>query len=429
MVKRTKIKSKDDITWIKPETKKVNKTAAKCAQNKEKTSNLIKLHEEKIKDAVKNKKDEIKRIKVKVNPIKTQKFQIMHTQSGDPEEATSQMKLVIDEDIKLEDLENGLTEQGDEQWPDSDPRWTDDTVYPITTIGSEIDEVLRKDDMEERLEELRTARMTVDSLKDEIADRIDDDEKKEALEDIEYHTHSKYDSPLEEYEAESSSDSCSGSNGDYEFPNELSETKAKPREMRSNISKNQEVEENEDTNDLNVIEQIQHQYTPPSSKRTRSSAPPPPRSTGTKSRSSPNSAKGSTATSPNLRSSPTPGSTGTRRRSSPQSAKGSKASSPSLRSMRKSRPRASPPRRSLIVVSTSKRKYQEDYDRLEAMEEQVTRNIDTMWELARYKKKSLTDDEEKLRLSRALLCKKELMSLEENCTADDYIYFKYSNTM
>ena len=142
MVKRTKIKSKDDITWIKPETIKVNKTAAKCAQKKEKTSNLIKLHEEKIKDAVKNKKDEIKRIKVKVNPIKTQKFQIMHTQSGDPEEATSQMKLVIDEDIKLEDLENGLTEQGDEQWPDSDPRWTDDIVYPITTIGSEIDEFL-----------------------------------------------------------------------------------------------------------------------------------------------------------------------------------------------------------------------------------------------------------------------------------------------
>ena len=67
--------------------------------------------------------------------------------------------------------------------------------------------------------------------------------------------------------------------------------------------------------------------------------------------------------------------------------------------MRKSRPRLSPPKKSLIVVSTSKRKYQADYDRLEAMEEQVTRNIDTMWELARYKKKSMTDEEEKLRLS------------------------------
>ena len=62
MVKRTKIKSKDVVTWIKPETIKVNKTAAKCAQKKEKTLNLIKLHEEKIKNAVKSEKDEIKRI-------------------------------------------------------------------------------------------------------------------------------------------------------------------------------------------------------------------------------------------------------------------------------------------------------------------------------------------------------------------------------
>ena len=185
MVKRTKIKSKDDITWIKPETKKVNKVAAKCAQNKEKTSNLIKLHEKKIKDAVKNKKDELKRIKVKVNTIKTQNFQIMNTQSCDPEEEASQMKLVIDEEIKLEDMENGMTEQGEEQWSDSDPRWTDDTIPPISTIGSEIEEVLRKDDMKARLEELRTARMTVHSLKDEINDRSEDDEEKEALEDTE----------------------------------------------------------------------------------------------------------------------------------------------------------------------------------------------------------------------------------------------------
>ena len=47
MVKQTKIKSKDDITWIKPETKNSNKVAAKCVQNKEKTSDLIKLHEKK----------------------------------------------------------------------------------------------------------------------------------------------------------------------------------------------------------------------------------------------------------------------------------------------------------------------------------------------------------------------------------------------
>ena len=61
----------------------------------------------------------------------------------------------------------------------------------------------------------------------------------------------------------------------------------------------------------------------------------------------------------------------------------------------------------------------EDYDRLEAMEEQISHN--TMWELNRLKKKSLTDDEEKLRLSRALICKRQLMDLEENCTAELYI--------
>ena len=70
----------------------------------------------------------------------------------------------------------------------------------------------------------------------------------------------------------------------------------------------------------------------------------------------------------------------------------------------------------------------EDYDRLEAMEEQISHNIDTMWELNRLKKKSLTDDEEKLRLSRALLCKKQLMNLEENCTAEQYIEAAYRCT-
>ena len=155
---------------------------------KGKTSNLIKLHEEKIMNEAKSELDEIKRIKVKINPIKPHLFQNMYTLSGDPEEATSDMELVIDEDIKLETVANGLTEQDDEMWPDGDPRWTDDTVYPVTTIGSEIEDALRKDDMVNRLEELRNARMKVDILKEEIADRIDDEEQKEALEDIKYHT-------------------------------------------------------------------------------------------------------------------------------------------------------------------------------------------------------------------------------------------------
>ena len=70
MVKRTKIKSKDDVTWIKPETIKVKKIAAKCAQKKGKTSNLIKLHEEKIMNEAKSELDEMKRIKVKIAPDK-----------------------------------------------------------------------------------------------------------------------------------------------------------------------------------------------------------------------------------------------------------------------------------------------------------------------------------------------------------------------
>ena len=81
----------------------------------------------------------------------------------------------------------------------------------------------------------------------------------------------------------------------------------------------------------------------------------------------------------------------------------------------------SPPNKSLIVVSTTKRKYQSDYDRREAIEEHVNRNIDIMWELARYQEKSRTDEEEKLRLSRALLCKKEFLSLAKECNAEDYI--------
>ena len=79
----------------------------------------------------------------------------------------------------------------------------------------------------------------------------------------------------------------------------------------------------------------------------------------------------------------------------------------------------SPPNKSLIVVSTTKRKYQSDYDRREAIEEHVNRNIDIMWELARYQEKSRTDEEEKLRLSRALLCKKEFLSLAEECNAEE----------
>ena len=59
----------------------------------------------------------------------------------------------------------------------------------------------------------------------------------------------------------------------------------------------------------------------------------------------------------------------------------------------------SPPNKSLVVVSTTKRKYQADYDRNEAIEEQVHRNVELMGEIARYQEKSKSDDEEKLRMS------------------------------
>ena len=69
MGKRTKIKSKDDITYFKQETIKIKKIAAKCAQKKGKTSKLIKLHEEMIIKETKNDWGEMKKVKVKLMHI------------------------------------------------------------------------------------------------------------------------------------------------------------------------------------------------------------------------------------------------------------------------------------------------------------------------------------------------------------------------
>ena len=41
MGKRTKIPNKDDVSWIKPETKKIRKITAKCAHTKGNTQKLI----------------------------------------------------------------------------------------------------------------------------------------------------------------------------------------------------------------------------------------------------------------------------------------------------------------------------------------------------------------------------------------------------
>ena len=56
MDKRKNTQKKHDVTLTKPETKERNHSAAKCAQNKEKTLDLIEIHETKIKNAVNNKR-------------------------------------------------------------------------------------------------------------------------------------------------------------------------------------------------------------------------------------------------------------------------------------------------------------------------------------------------------------------------------------
>ena len=384
MVKRTKIKSKDDVSWIKPETIKVKKIAAKCAQKKGNTSKLIKIHEEKIINDAKSEVDEMKqiKIKVKITPIKTKIFQKMHNLSVDPGETTYDMELVIDEDIKLEEARSLI---GPETvlWPEGDPRWSDDTVNPANTISSEIEEAEKKGDVENRLIELRNARLQVCTLKEEISDRADDEELKEALEDSKYHTGSKFDSPEEEKEAENSSESYNDSKVDYDFPTEVSSSQEESWDRKHCISENKEVEESDDMEDLNVVNIIQKQtkHTPPSKRVTRSSASPKSNSKEVNTRSSPTSGTRSTTASP--KSPPVAGSVGRRRRSSPRSAKSSTTSSPGLRKLRKIIPTASPPNPELIIVKTSKRKKMDDYDHLEAMEEQISRNIDNLWELNR----------------------------------------------
>ena len=56
MYKQKKI-NKDDVTMNKPETRERKQSAATCAPNKEKTLDLIKIHENEIKKAVNKDKD------------------------------------------------------------------------------------------------------------------------------------------------------------------------------------------------------------------------------------------------------------------------------------------------------------------------------------------------------------------------------------
>ena len=125
---------------------------------------------------------------------------------------------MVEEVIKVEDTELSITEPGAEEWSETDPRWTDDTMPPTPALRAEIEEVLSKDERIARLEQLRNARLTVNSLQDELDERADDEEDKDTPEDTDWSTNSKYDSKIEEDEAECNSECESVATIDYEFP-------------------------------------------------------------------------------------------------------------------------------------------------------------------------------------------------------------------
>ena len=101
--RKNKRKSKDDVTWIKPETRKSNLSAAKCAQNKEKTSKLVELHERKIKEVINNKKDELKGIKMNLKYNYDKNFQTLVTKHREPTEETTQREMTLADASKREE--------------------------------------------------------------------------------------------------------------------------------------------------------------------------------------------------------------------------------------------------------------------------------------------------------------------------------------
>ena len=191
--------------------------------------------------------------------------------------------------------------------------------------------------------------MDINRIQDELDERAEDEEEKDTSDETEWSTNSKYDSKQEEDEAECNSECESIATIDYEFPVDKKEEKYKSVDKKIKITesakKGKAVDENTEKVEYNVVERITFQTTPP-------------------------------------------GSTGSRRRGTPTSTRSSRASSPELRSTRKSRPKQSPPNKSLIVVSTTKRKYQEGYNRKECIEEHLNRNLEIMLELARYQEKA-----------------------------------------
>ena len=104
MGKRKKSPNKDDTSWIEPETKKVKKTTAKCAQTKGNTQILVKKHEKLIRTET----NALKRAKVKRASNNHNPFQIKCAQSEDMEVEHPEVEVTQGDRVQeeLHDLED-----------------------------------------------------------------------------------------------------------------------------------------------------------------------------------------------------------------------------------------------------------------------------------------------------------------------------------
>ena len=117
----------DDGIMNKPEVRERKQTAATCAPNKEKTLDLIKIHENKINKAVNKDEDVLKRIKVIKETNTVPLFQKMIIKSPEPEEESTPMIIMEEEVIKVEETEYSNTESGAEDWSETESRNADES--------------------------------------------------------------------------------------------------------------------------------------------------------------------------------------------------------------------------------------------------------------------------------------------------------------
>ena len=88
--------------------------------------------------------------------------------------------------------------------------------------------------------------------------------------------------------------------------------------------------------------------------------------------------------------------------------------------MRKNQIKDSPPDKRLIITNTSKRKAMQDYDHESALEEQVAENISNLIELKELRHKSNSEEYEKTRTRREMICRRTLKNLKESCEAEKF---------